>query len=80
MRNRKRVVCQFKMSALYKTWFSKGHLSIYLLYNYDEYSTAELDILSSTAVDWINFSKNLFSDCCKTYEQINNHVYKRINI
>jgi len=67
---RKRVTCNFKISALNKTWFSQGHLNIdttcrlicYVLMMNNprqEFLRKELNISSCTVVDWTNFCREV---------------------
>nr|XP_034193073.1 uncharacterized protein LOC117610143 [Osmia lignaria] len=69
-RKRKRLTCNFKISALHRTWFSKTNLNIcvacrlicYILMmntRRQRFLEVELNISSSTAVDWTNFCREL---------------------
>ncbi|XP_076545706.1 uncharacterized protein LOC117611040 [Osmia lignaria lignaria] len=69
-RKRKRLTCNFKISALHRTWFSKANLNIgvacrlicyILMMNTprQRFLEVELNISSSTAVDWTNFCREV---------------------
>lgn len=67
---RKRLTCNFKISALHGTWFSHGllnidvvcHLICYIMMLNSPQQTflqRELNISSRTAVDWVNFCREV---------------------
>jgi phage FluMu protein Com len=69
---RKRITCNFKISALNGTWFSQGLLSINVVCRLICYVMMmnsprqiflqkELDISSHTAVDWVNFCREVIN-------------------
>jgi len=73
-RKRRRITCNFKISALTGTWFAKGHLDIavacrlicyVMIMNIPRqlFLQKELDISSRTAVDWVNFCREVINLC-----------------
>lgn len=69
-RKRKRVICNFKISALHGTWFSQRVLPIHTICRLicyvmilnsprQVFLVKELSIASHTAVDWIHFCQEV---------------------
>lgn len=71
---RKRIICNFKISALNGTWFSQGNVNIatvcrlicyVMMINTPRqvFLQRELNISSCTAVDWVNFCREVINLC-----------------
>ena len=69
---RKRLICNFKISALTGTWFAQGLINIavscrlicyVMMMNHprQRFLEKELNILSKTAVDWVNFCREVIN-------------------
>jgi len=85
-RKRQRKVCNFTISALHGTWFSRSHLDLQKTCRFIDFIMfppprqiflqRELNITSHTVVDWTNFCREVITICyIYTYIYICIYIY-----
>jgi len=86
-RKRQRKVCNFTISALHDTWFSRSHLNLQKICRFIGYFIMfppprqtfleqELNITAHTVVDWTNFCREVITICyIYTYIYICIYIY-----